>query len=127
MIWVGSILTIKNSDIDKLKDNDILSIALFALYKMREIPEYSTLCELSYVVDKDSLLSLCEFFGGMTIKIPTIKELKIVLYAMSIYVQTQNCVCDCETALKDVPVQYRRDVRRAFYALTEVLKDYVIE
>ena len=63
----------------------------------------------------------------MTIKIPTIKELKIVLYAMSIYVQTQNCVCDCERALKDVPVQYRRDVRRAFYALAEVLKDYVIE
>ena len=59
MIWVGSILTIKNSDIDKLKDNDILSIAVFALYKMRELPEYSTLCELSYVVDKDSLLSLC--------------------------------------------------------------------
>lgn len=122
-----SILTTKNSDIDKLKDNDILSIALFALYKMRELPEYSTLCELSYVVDKDSLLSLCEFFGGMTIKIPTIKELKIVLYAMSIYVQAQKCVCDCESALKGVPKQYRRDVRRAFYSLVEVLKDYVVE
>lgn len=117
----------KNSDIDKLKDNDILSIALFALYKMRELPEYSTLCELSYVVDKDSLLSLCEFFGGMTIKIPTIKELKVVLYAMSIYVQTQKRVRDCESALKSVPKQYRRDVRRAFYSLVEVLKDYVVE
>lgn len=120
-------MTTKNNDISKLKDNDILSLALFALYKMREIPEYSTLCELSYVVDKDSLLSLCEFFGGMTIKVPTIKELKIVLYAMSIYVQTQKSACNCETALKEVPKQYRRDVRRAFYALSEVLKDYVVE
>ena len=34
-------------EISKLKDVDIYSVLLFVLYKLREVPEYSTLSELS--------------------------------------------------------------------------------
>ena len=72
-------------EISKLKDVDIYSVLLFVLYKLREVPEYSTLSELSYILDKNSLLQLCEFFGGLTITIPTVDELESLVYTMMLY------------------------------------------
>ena len=69
----------------KLKQTDIYSLMLFALFKIKDIPEYSSLSELVYILDKESLLKLCEYFGGTTIKIPTIDELETVLYALILY------------------------------------------
>ena len=72
-------------EILKLKQTDIYSLLLFVLFKLRDLPEYSTLSELSYVLDKDNLLKLCEYFGGLTIKIPTINELQSIVYSLTIY------------------------------------------
>ena len=69
-------MTLRN-ELNKLTDSDIYSLILFALYKMNETNEYSSLSELSYLLDKESLLKLCEFYGGTTIRIPTINELEI--------------------------------------------------
>ena len=54
-------------------NTDIYSIILFIIFKIKKLPEYAALSELVYVLDKDSLLKLCEYFGGTTIKIPTIE------------------------------------------------------
>lgn len=113
-------------DVSKLKTNDIFSIALFLLYKMRDVPEYSTLSELCYVLDKDSLISLCEFFGGTTIKVPTIDELKVSLYALSLY---QTCKSDSgslATKLSTVPKQYRSQVKSAYYALSDIMAGFSV-
>ncbi len=72
-------------EITKLKTVDVYSLVLFALFKLRDIPEYSTLSEMVYVLDKDSLLKLCEYFGGLTIKIPTIDELESLVYSLLLY------------------------------------------
>ena len=69
----------------KLKKTDVYSLILFALFKLRDIPEYSTLSELAYVLDKDNLLKICEYFGGLTIKIPTIEELESIVYSLVLY------------------------------------------
>lgn len=73
------------NELQKLKQVDIWSLMLFVLYKFQHIPEYSSLSELCYILDEKSLLKLCEYFGGQTIKIPTIDELEETLYAMLIY------------------------------------------
>ena len=44
--------------------------------KIKDLPEYSTLSELAYILDKKSLLKLCEYFGGITMTIPTIEDLE---------------------------------------------------
>ena len=62
----------------KLKYIDVYSLMLFAMFKLRDIPEYASLSEMVYILDKDSLLKLCEYFGGLTIKIPTIEELESI-------------------------------------------------
>ena len=62
--------TIITKGLNNLKEQDWYSMALFCLYKLIEVPEYSSLGELPYVLDKENLLNLCEYFGGQTIKIP---------------------------------------------------------
>lgn len=69
----------------KLKEMDVYSLMLFALYKIKDIPEYSSISELAYVLDKDNLLKLCEYFGGLTIRIPTIEDLETMLYSLLLY------------------------------------------
>ena len=72
-------------NLDNLKSADIYSMILFALYKLIDIPEYSALSELAYVLDRKNLLNLCEYFGGITIKIPTIDELTELTDALLLY------------------------------------------
>ena len=62
---------INKTDITTLKDIDIYSLSMFVLYKLTEIPEYSAISELPYVLDKDNMLRLCEYFGGRALTIPT--------------------------------------------------------
>ena len=45
-------------ELAKLKDSDIYSLIMFALFKIRDIPEYSAISELSYLLDKKNLLNL---------------------------------------------------------------------
>lgn len=73
------------TELNKLKESDIWSFMLFALFKIRNIPEYSSISELAYVLDKQNLLNLCEYFGGLTIKIPKIEELEVLLYGLLLY------------------------------------------
>ena len=70
------------SNIKNLKDADLYSLMLFALYRMTDIPEYSSLSQMAYVLDKDNLLNLCEYFGGQTITIPTTKDLESLIYSL---------------------------------------------
>jgi hypothetical protein len=72
-------------DLNLLKDNDIINILLFGLYKLKDDPEYSALSELIYVLDKDSLYKLCATYGGTTLKIPTIDELKEITNVLLLF------------------------------------------
>lgn len=72
-------------ELDTLRDKDIYSLVMFALFKLRDIPEYSSLSELAYVLDRENMLKLCEYFGGLTIRIPTIDELESILYSLVLY------------------------------------------
>ena len=65
-----------NKELSKLKETDIWSLLMFVLYKVKDTEEYSSLSELSYVLDKRNMLKLCEYFGGSTLYIPTIDELE---------------------------------------------------
>lgn len=72
-------------ELDSLKTNDIYSLLLFVLYKLRDIEGYSTLSELAYVLDEENFLNLCEYFGGLTITIPTIDEVEDTIDALLLY------------------------------------------
>ena len=72
-------------DLSVLKSADLYSLSMFTLHQLINIPEYTTLSELPYILDKENTLRLCEYFGGRTIKIPTIEELYSIMNLLLLY------------------------------------------
>ena len=72
-------------ELDSLGAKDIYSMTLFALYKLKDDPKYSTLSELVYVLDKESLFNFLSVFEGLTIKVPKMSELQEVVYGLMLY------------------------------------------
>jgi len=72
-------------DLNTLREDDLITIILYCLYKFTNNPEYAAISELAYTVDKDSLYRLCATYGGCTIKIPTLSEYRKILRVMLIF------------------------------------------
>ena len=114
------------NNIENFKQQDFYSLLLFCLYKMTNVPEYSSLSELAYVLDKDNLLNLCEFFGGQTITIPTVDEVESLVYSLLLYQYVKLDKMDYNDALKLIGHQSceLRQVKSKYQALCKVLDNY---
>ena len=109
-----------------LHDMDIWSLILFVLYKIKDIPEYSTISELAYVLDKDNLLKLCEYFGGLTIKIPTIDELELLIHSLVLYQYVNIDHIDYDKAIELIGKESidLRAVKSGYLKICEILSKY---
>ena len=114
------------ANIESLKETDIYSLILFSLYKIREIPEYSTLSELVYILDKKNLLNFLECFGGMTIKIPTLNELKIIINVLLLYQLVDIEGNDYNKALSslDIKTFNKKEIEICYIKLKSILEQY---
>ena len=121
-------MSIKNN-IACLKERDIYSLLLFCLYKLSDVPEYSSISELVYIMDKSNFLNLCEYFGGQTITIPTIEELESLLYSLLLYqyVNIDNMPYDKAIELIGHESSELRQVKKNYKKLCEVLENYSIK
>ena len=113
-------------NLKKLNTVDIYSLILFAMYKMKDIPSYRTLSELMYVLDKNSFLRLCEYFGGKELTIPTLEDLEVSLYTLLVYDDVVNNSADFEECLGNLQIskETKKSVRELYPQLAEVLKNY---
>lgn len=113
-------------DLDELKFTDIYSLMLFALYKVKDIPEYSTLSELAYVLDKKNLFNLLNCFGGLTIKIPTVDELKLLVNSLLLYqyVNIENYDYDNAVKLLRLDEITQSELKNAYIKLVDILNKY---
>lgn len=120
-------MAIKN-ELNKLKQIDIWSLMLFVLYKFQNIPEYSGISELAYILDEKSLLKLCEYFGGQTITIPTIDQLEETIYAMLLYqyVDIENIPLEEGITLLNIDKAKEKTVKSCYKSLKSVLSSYDI-
>lgn len=118
-------MSIKN-ELNKLKQPDIWSFMLFALYKVKDIPEYSGLSELAYILDKKNLLKLCEYFGGCTITIPTIDELELLLYGLLLYqyIHIDHLEYNDAILLVNTTSVNEKDIRNSYIKIKEILENY---
>ena len=118
-------MTIKD-ELNSLKEVDVYSMLLFVLYKMKDIDEYSLLSELAYVLDKQNLLNLCEYFGGMTIKIPTIDELESILNSMLLYQYIEFDGMTYDDAVSKIGFDScdLRKVKKDYLKLMKILNSY---
>ena len=116
------------ASLDNLSVIDIYSLILFALYKMENVPEYSTLSELVYILDKESLFNLLEYYGGLTIRIPTKYELEVIINALLLYQFTIIDNKDMDESLKLLNERIsQKDILNAYNKLIDILKDYNFE
>jgi len=115
-----------HKELDKLTSSDIYSLMLFALYKANEVPEYSSLSQLSYILDKSNLLKLCEFYGGTTIYIPTIYELETLLNALLLYqkVDIEHRELEEELDKMRASTGTTTEIRKFYLLLKDVLNKY---
>lgn len=115
-----------NRELDNLTTSDIYSLMLFALYKANEVPEYSSLSQLSYILDKDNLLKLCEFYGGTTIYIPTIYELETLLNALLLYQKVDIEHLDLEVELDRLKqsIGTTTEIKKYYIKIKDILANY---
>lgn len=119
-------MTRTQKELLSIKELDIYSLILFALFKLRSVPDYMVLSELVYVLDKDNLLKLCEYFGGLTIKIPTIKELESVVYSLLLYqyVDIENMNYNDAVQLLGQDSTNLRQIKSDYLKLKDVLNSF---
>lgn len=115
-------------DLSRLTDQDLTSLLLFSLYKLHEDPNYSTLSQLAFLLDKESLIKLLKLYGGTTIKVPTIDEFQLLLSALNVY---NNVNIECKdfnkvisSLTKDNPGLSKDRLLDAYTVICNVLKDY---
>lgn len=115
-----------STEITNLTKNDIYSLMLFVMYKLKDSNEYSSLSQLSYILDEENLLKLCEYYGGTTIYIPKIEELEDMLNAMLLFqkvdIEKQD-LTKCLTTL-DRKGENTKSIKKNYFVIKEVLKDF---
>ena len=118
-----------NSELDKLKTRDVYSFILFILYKIKNNQKYSTLSELAYIVDKESLLNICQYFGGLTITIPTIDEFEDILNVLLLYQKVDIEGKDLDRTLDDFGIRRRNkeNMITLYQQVQDILSDYKID
>jgi uncharacterized protein Smg (DUF494 family) len=112
--------------LEQLDKKDIYSLILFILYNLKEVPEYSTLSELVYILDNENFIKLLNYYGGKTITIPTTDELSNVLNALVVYEKKENTDKNVSDILKEVGVQ-NKDINETIKILEmipDILKNY---
>lgn len=109
-----------------LNKTDVYSLLLFCLYKMHDVPQYSSLSELCYLLDGDNLAKLLSYYGGMTIKIPTLKEMRLMTQALLLYQYVNLEEGDFNDCLQIVCGEEfnQQEMIDAYKKITEVVANY---
>lgn len=112
--------------LNELKATDVYSLLLFAIYKLLDNPKYSTLSELSYILDKDNLLKFLTYYGGKTISIPTLEELSLLLDALFLYNYVNLNNLEFAEALKllDKSNSQQKEVIELYKVICNILLKY---
>ncbi len=116
-------------DLSSIKKVDTYSIVLFVLYQLNNIPEYSTLSELSYVLDKSNFLDFLDYFGGTTIKVPTKRELQTVVNALLLYQSVKLDKLSFMVAvnkLGEIDTLQLKEIKRVYGKICEIMDKFYI-
>ena len=112
--------------LEELDKKDIYSLILFILYRLKEIPEYSTLSELVYILDNENFIKLINYYGGKTIRIPKIDELSTILNALLVYEREQNTDLSLSDIFKDIGINKKEipEIMKILQLIPQLMDDY---
>lgn len=112
--------------LEELDKKDIYSLILFILYRLKEIPEYSTLSELVYILDNENFIKLINYYGGKTIRIPKVDELSTILNALLVYEREQNTDLPLSDIFKDIGINKKEipEIMKILQLIPQLMSDY---
>lgn len=112
--------------LEELDKKDIYSLILFSLYKLKDCPEYSTLSELIYILDNENFIKFINYYGGKTIKVPTINDLSILIHALMVFERLNNTNVDIDTILKELAIskKEKKEILESIQIIQETLANY---
>lgn len=111
--------------LNALNKTDVYSLMLFTLYKLQDTPEYSTLSELCYVLEGDNLTKFLSYFGGMTIKVPTLRDMRLLLQGLLLYQYVNIEEGDYKEALKALADEFtEEEIETIYEKIVDVTKNY---
>jgi len=112
--------------INALNKKDIYSLMLFTLFKLHDKKEYSTLSELAYILDGNNLPKLLNYYGGMTITIPTLRDMRVLTQALLLYQYVNVEKGDFKAALTAVCGDEfkEEEIKKVYQDLLEVISNY---
>ena len=112
--------------LNSMSKENITSLLLFALYKLRDNPDALTLSDLCYVIDGNNVARLLSYFGGMTITFPTLDDYILLQKALTLFAYVNSEGGDFEDGLKAVTDDKftAEKIKEAYATLTEVLANY---
>lgn len=116
----------KKSKLLELNTVELYNFILFALYKLRDNPDYLVLSEMMLLLDKDTVLTLMEYFGGLTITIPKISDLQTVIKTLNIYVGTKFHGKNFIDMIQGIPKKERKKVRDCYDKLEHIMELYKV-
>lgn len=97
-------------DLDNINKEDALSLATSLLYSLKGFPQYATTSELAYILDYKNFLNLIRYYGGMTIRIPTVEELNSTLKVIVLYQSYEVEKLSWEEALKKAGIKQSESI-----------------
>lgn len=112
--------------LQSMQMTDVYSLLLFALFKIKDAPEYSTLSELAYILDGAELFKFMEYFGGKTITVPTLSEFKVVVESLLLYqyVNIEGISFNQALKLLDTSEASIKDIKTCYAKMVELLNTY---
>ena len=112
--------------LNRLNKTDVYSMLLFIIYKMRELPEYSTLSELVYILDNENFINLINYYGGKTIRIPKVDELSTILDALLVYEREQNTDLPLSDICKDIGINKKEipEILKILQLIPQLIDNY---
>jgi hypothetical protein len=112
--------------ISKIKEQEAYSILCCYLYEYRDIPEYSILCELAYLLDSKSFVNLIKYFEGQTITFPTKEEFQSGIRTLLLLKYTDIDKLSWQESLKKAGFQSSegRTAHNKLDKLKDTLKKY---
>ena len=112
--------------LEELDKQDIYSLILFTLYRLKDVSEYSVLSELVYILDEKSFSRFLSYFEGQTIKIPKIQDLKNIINALLFYERKSNTDLTDDEILADLNVSEKEKdtLYETINLISEIIKEY---
>ena len=112
--------------LEELDKQDIYSLILFTLYKLKDVSEYSVLSELIYILDDKSFARFLSYFEGQTIKVPRINDLKNIINALLFYERKSNTKLSDEEIFNDLGIseEDKSTLYETINLISEIIKDY---